>query len=197
MTYYYKKACVCYRLALSPETFEWLGTWSTCRYRHIWCILATGAYFLQLYTMCLPWSIASMSTSMDAPLVSQWSPGVPHTSLPVPLLQDCQHLSVGALVHLVRFRAGIHHMWLLPYINIFCASQLLVSLGGHQLEPHSPECKHKFASVVTQVFKCGHGNEGREQCTFIPMGLLMNCDVCAQLAWCVCCLQLQNKDILG
>ena len=57
-------------------------------------------------------------------LISQRSLGVPHTSLPVPLPQDCQHLSVGAFVHLVRFRAASHHMWPLPCINIFCASHI-------------------------------------------------------------------------
>ena len=111
-------------------------------------------------------------------LISQRSLGVIHTSLPVPLPQDCQCLSVGACVHLVRFRAVSHHMWLLSCINIFHASQLLVFLGGHQLEPHSPEHEREFASVVTQVFKCGHGNEGRKQSTLIPVGLLVDCNTC-------------------
>ena len=62
-------------------------------------------------------------------LVSQRSPGVLPTSLPVHLLQDCQHLSVGAHVHLVRFRAVSHHVWLLPCINILHTSHIC---EGHQ-----------------------------------------------------------------
>ena len=77
-------------------------------------------------------------------LISQKSLGMLHTSLPVPLPQDCQCLSVGAHVHLVRFRAASCHMWPLPCINIFNALQLLASLGGHQLESHSPECECEF-----------------------------------------------------
>ena len=100
-----------------------------------------GAYFLQLYPMHLPWSIASTSTSVDAPLVSQRSLEVPHISLPVLLLQDCQCLSVGAHVHLVRFRAANHHMWPLPCINVFHTSQLLASLGGYQLDVSLPQLR--------------------------------------------------------
>ena len=40
-------ACMC-QLVLSPKTFDGLRSQSTCRYRCIWCILATGTYFLQL-----------------------------------------------------------------------------------------------------------------------------------------------------
>ena len=69
--------------------------------------------------------------------------------------------------------------------------------GWVQLEPHSPECKHKFASVVTQVFKCSCGNEIREQCALIPMGLLVVWDACAQLVWHIHCLQPESEDILG
>ena len=130
-------------------------------------------------------------------LVSQRSQGVPHTSLPVLLLQDCQCLSVGAHVHLVRLRAASHHVWLLPCVNISHRSQLLASLGGHQLEPYRLESGSEFALVVTGVFKCSHGNEGREQSTLIPVGLLVVCDACAQPVWCICHLQLQSKDILG
>ena len=130
-------------------------------------------------------------------LVSQKSLGVPHTSLPVLLLQDCQHLLVGAHVHLVRFRAVSHHVWSLSGVNIFHASQLLVSLGGCQLEPCSLECEHEFTLVAIQVFKCSHGNEGREPSGLVPMGLLVDCDACMQLVQCIHCLQLQSKDILG
>ena len=84
-----------------------------------------------------------------------------------------QCLSVGACVHLVWFRAASCHVWPLPCVNVFCTSQLLASIGGCQLEPHSLECECKFTSVVTQVFKCGCGNEGREQCTLVPTGLLV------------------------
>ena len=130
-------------------------------------------------------------------LVSQRSPGVPHTSLPVLLPQDCQCLLVGVCVHLIRFRAVSHHVWPLPHINIIHTSQLLASQGGHQLEPCSLECECEFTSVATQVFKCSHGNKGREQCALIPVGLLVDCHACMQLAWCICHLQLQSKDIPG
>ena len=84
-----------------------------------------------------------------------------------------QHLSVGAHVHLVMLRAVSHHVWLLPHVNISHASQLLVSLGGCQLEPHSLKHECKFTSVATQVFKCSCGNDGREQHALVPMGLLV------------------------
>ena len=61
-----------------------------------------------------------------------------------------QCLLVSACVHLAWFRAVSHHLWPLPCVNIFHASRFLVSLGGHQLEPCSPKCEHKFASVVTE-----------------------------------------------
>ena len=112
-------------------------------------------------------------------LVSQRSLGMLHTSLPVPLSWDSQHLLVAVCVHLVRFGAVSHLVWLLPCINVFCASQLLVSLSGCQLEPYSPECEFEFTSVATRVFKCSHGNEGREQSTLVPVGLLLDCDTCA------------------
>ena len=54
------------------------------------------------------------------------------------------HLFVGACVHSVWFKAVSHCMWP-PPCAIFCASQLLASLGGHQLEPRSLERKRKFA----------------------------------------------------
>ena len=50
-----------------------------------------------------------------------------------------QHLSICAHVHLVWFRAASRHMWPSPWTNIFHVSQLLASLGGHQLEPCSPD----------------------------------------------------------
>ena len=59
-----------------------------------------------------------------------------------------QHLLVGAHVHLVWFRTVSRHMWPLPCVNVFHASQLLASLGGCQLEPHSLERECKFTSVV-------------------------------------------------
>ena len=101
------------------------------------------------------------------------------------------------LCALGRFRAVSHHMWPPSCINIFCPSQLLASLGGHQLELCSPEYKCKLALVLTQVFKCGHGNKGREQCALVSMGLLVDCDACMQLEWHACHLQLQSKGILG
>ena len=46
MTFSNKRpAHVCWSVLL-PETFEGLTTWSTCRYRCVWCILTTGTYFL-------------------------------------------------------------------------------------------------------------------------------------------------------
>ena len=84
-----------------------------------------------------------------------------------------QCFSVGALVHLVWFRAVSHHVWPLPHVNVSCTSQLLASLGGCQLEPRSLKPEHKFTSVVTRVCKCSCGNEGREQCTLVPTGLLV------------------------
>ena len=80
-----------------------------------------------------------------------------------------QCLSVGACMHLVWFRAVSHNVWLLLRANIFCTSQLLASLGGCQLEPLSPKRECKFASVVTHVFKCCCGNEGREPRALVPL----------------------------
>ena len=71
-----------------------------------------------------------------------------------------QHLSVGPCVHLVWLRAANCHIWPLPCINIFHASQLWASLGGHQLELHSPEREHKFTSVATRVFKKSQNSPG-------------------------------------
>ena len=55
-------------------------------------------------------------------------------------------------------------MWPLSCANVICTSQLLESLGGCQLEPHSPKHKLEPTSVVTKVFKCGCGKVSREQC---------------------------------
>ena len=93
-----------------------------------------------------------------------------------------QHLLVGAHVHLVCFRAVSHHVWPLPHVNVFHASQLLASLGGCQLEPCSLEYEHTFASVVTQVFKCGCRN--REVSNALPhqwVNLWFEMPVCS---WC-------------
>ena len=84
-----------------------------------------------------------------------------------------QHLSVGACVHLVSFRAVSCCMWPLPHVNISCTSQLLASLVRHQLEPCSPKLERNITSLVTQVLECGCGNKAREQCALIPMGLLV------------------------
>ena len=149
MTDFYKKACVHYRGVLSPQTFEWLGTQSMHRSQCIWCILAVKAYFLQLYSdICL----------------GQYHP-CPHLWTHLKYLSKAQESHT--LPYQYHFRKTASPFWLVPVctwlglelrvitwppcVNVFCASQLWASLGGHQLEPCSQEHKCKFASVMTQV----------------------------------------------
>ena len=76
------------------------------------------------------------------------------------------------------------------------ASQLLASLGGHQLEPCSVIRELEPASVATLVFKCDHRKVNREQCPLAPVGLPVACDIDTQLAWRISCLQPPGKDIM-
>ena len=72
---------------------------------------------------------------------------------------ELQCLSVGARVHLVWFRAASRHVWSLPCINIFHASQLLASLGGCQYCSHaaqnlsliSPQLQPKSSSAAVEM----------------------------------------------
>ena len=120
MTYHYKKACAHYRLVLLPQTFKQLDTRSTCRYRCIWYILTVGAYFLALVnSICIHISGRTFSISEKPWSTAHFPTSTASAGLPVPF-SWCP----------CRFRAVSCHVWLLPHVNIFHTSQLLVSLGG-------------------------------------------------------------------
>ena len=42
-----------------------------------------------------------------------------------------QHLSVGACVHLVWFRAASHRVWPSPRANVFCASHMIQQFNNY------------------------------------------------------------------
>ena len=180
MTYHYKRAYTHYRLVLSLETFEQLGMH---RYRCIWCIHCSGSLLPStVHSMLALVNIIHIHTSGCTLSISVKPRSATHFPTST-ASTGLQHLLVGAHVHLVWFRAMSHYMWPSPHTNIFHTSKLLVSLGGHQLEPCSPEHEHKFALLAAQVFKYSCGNKGREQHALIPMGLLVVCDTCTQLVW--------------
>ena len=97
-------------------------------------------------------------------------------------------LLVGALVHFIFSRS--HKLMHVAATTTQCwshPSQLLASLGGCQLKPHSLKHECKPASVVTQVCKCSCRKVSREKCPLIPMGLPVVLGTGMQLAWHISC----------